>query len=252
MVKRSMLLLLAVMLSNQAIAMDMMVRDEMMANKEMSETETTDEMESRKGSCCKPKRFGSITVCGNTQTGTLSVSGNATIGGTLTVTGPVTASSFITTTGGVLFNGLRNYAVLSGQAALTSPATVSWIPTGLSSGISVAGGVVTLPTTGLFLVQYTVRVTLSETTAETSTATVQVLQGGVPVGQPAVTTNTGIIAVTDVGDSLQFQISGYAFINSAAAAGNTIGLLVNLTGEFTVPVATGSDANAQMVVLQLN
>lgn len=195
---------------------------------------------------CKCKKFRCINVCGG-----------ANIGGNLTVGGSVTANSFITPSG-LLFNGLRNYAVLSNQAALTvdDTDTVLWAATTenrLSSGITVDNitGDITLPTTGIFLVQYSVRLNRTPFNGD-SNVTVQLLQAGL-ASQVAITQNNSADGVTQAEPASQTEVTGYALVIVTSSLNNTIRLDVTLpAGGATVPAATLNDANAQMTILQLN
>lgn len=152
---------------------------------------------------------------------------------------------------------LRDYAVLSNQVAVTDGTNVTWapLPNAISSGISVDSlGRITLPT-GLYLVEYTVR--LSRTpVSDTSTVVTQLQQtvGGIPtnIAQAAVTSNTAIDGVTNSEPASQTQITGYAIIEVTSSTNNIINLAVDITGsQLSIPAASGVDANAQMFILQL-
>jgi hypothetical protein len=191
----------------------------------------------------------------------LTVTNNASIGGNLTVGGSVTASSFILSSGATLVPGLRNYAVFSNITTLTSPGTTV-VPfaassaASISAGISIDGtGVITLPTTGIFLVMYTLRVAATGAIA-TGTVSAQLQQtrtgagSEVAISQPAVVDLTDVIAT--VGLEVQSQISGYAIVTTTSTLNNQIDLQVILPAGYTVPATLVPDANAQLTVLQLN
>lgn len=178
----------------------------------------------------------------------------------LNVCGAVTASSFITPSG-ALFNGLRNYAVLSNQSVLVTGQTVPFAATtagNFSTGITNAAGLITLPATGVFLVQYSVRVSLDATDATAlEVATAQLQQGTAlvqaPIGRAAITSNTTSIGTIETNNIFQTQISGYALVTATSAANNVISLVVTFDDGYSIPPATaGTDANAQMTILQLN
>ena len=153
----------------------------------------------------------------------------------------------------------HNYAVLSNQAAVTSGENIPWSPASstVSSRISVDGlGNITLPKKGLFLVQYTVRLTKSPFNG-TATATVQLQQtvSGTPtnISEAAVTTNTSIDGLTNPQPESQTQLTGYALVNVTSTRNNVINLAVSITpsSNISIPQASGTDANAQLVILQL-
>jgi hypothetical protein len=178
----------------------------------------------------------------------------------LTVGGSVRACSFITPEG-PLVPGILNYAVLSNQAAVTSGNNVLWASTSnsnVSSDISIntTTGAVTLPTSGLFLVTYTVRINRTPF-ASTDIFTVQLQQtvAGVPtnISQAAVTSSAATDGITDPVPVSQAQVTGYALINVTSAANNALNLLITIDqpGSITIPATSGTDANAQMVILQI-
>ena len=155
--------------------------------------------------------------------------------------------------------GLRSYALFSNQVQVLSGTNVPWSPTtdvNNSPSITVDPiGNITLPDSGTFLVQYTVRLTKTPFNG-TSTATVQLQQtlSGVPtnITQSAITSNTSIDGLSSEQPSSQTQIVGYAIVQTGSAS-NVINLAVNITGgNLTIPPASGIDANAEIVILQLN
>jgi len=154
--------------------------------------------------------------------------------------------------------GIRNYAVLSNQAAVTDGEKIVW-----SSSSNVAtphvvlhdSGDISLLIPGEYLVQYTVRLTKTPFSG-TATVVTQLQQtvSGVSsnISQSAVTTNSAIDGITDSGPSSQTQITGFAVISTTSSLDNTINLTVAITGEnLTIPVTTDLDANAQLMILQL-
>jgi hypothetical protein len=206
-----------------------------------------------RGSCCPTNTFQNLVVANNITAGSE------------TVRGAVTAASFVLSSGDTLFNGLRNWAVLTNDAAVTSADNVLWAATvpltgNTSPGISFnpATGIITLPTspsgTGLFLIQYTVRFTAgaSETAAK---GTAQLFQGPaagpvtVPITQPAIVSST---ETTVAATSTQPQVTGFALVRASSALNNGIALNITLANGMTLPVATSPDANAEMTILQLN
>lgn len=155
-------------------------------------------------------------------------------------------------------HGIRTYAAFSNQAAVITGENIPWTINSFSSaGFSVDGtGDITLPKTGIYLVQYTVRLTRTPFDG-TSTATVQLQQtvSGVPtnITQSSVTSNTSIDGITDDVPESQTQITGYALVNVTATTNNVLNLAVTLTGGgVTIPATTGLDANAELVILHLN
>ncbi|GEM_PF-2050657 len=213
----------------------------------LDEMGTCDETEESciKGRKCKTLK--NVLVCNN-----LNVGGNENIAGS------ITASSFITPSG--LLNGISNFAVFSNQTAITTGDIVLWASTpasSLSSGISfnASTGQITLPTSGLFLVQYSIK--FNSTPFDGSSSVVAQLQqtlAGVPtnITQAAITSNTAVDMLTDSGPEFQRMITGYALLNVTSTNNNVIDLVVTLGTNATIPAATGTDANAQLVVLQLN
>ncbi len=156
-------------------------------------------------------------------------------------------------------SGLRNYAVFSNQLAVTTGENITWSQASSenTSDISVDGsGNVTLPIHGVYLVQYTVRVTKSPS-AGTSTAVAQLQQtvAGTPtnISQAVVTNNVSFDGVTvDVPES-QLQITGSALIHTTSTDNNVINLAITITGgNLAIPDTTGTDANAELIILQLN
>jgi len=205
------------------------------------------EDEVTRGGC---KKFNSVRVCNN-----------LTVGGSETVSGSVTAGSFILSSGDTLFNGLRNWAVFSNDGAITGPGTetILWdgAPAFTPKGISNNVGEITLPTTGTFLVMYTIRLTIAGTTAlETAIAHLRqstVAGGGgmTNITQAAITNNSNNLPADVL--ELQTQLSGYALITTTSTVNNVIDLTINLPAAgITIPVATTPDANAQLTILQLN
>lgn len=199
----------------------------------------------------------------------LNICNKLAVGGNETILGSITANSF-TNPMGKLFSGFRNYAVLSNQAAVsqsTSGNTILWNSTtnnNLSSEISVNSttGLITLPTSGTFFIEYSVRynrlppLPTGSPNTDTFVAQLQQTVAGVPtnITQPAITSSSYTDNVyADLGVPLfQPQITGYALITVSSAANNAIDLVVTFSGNDTMPAAIGTDANAEMVILQLN
>jgi len=215
----------------------LLVNVALFAEGEMSESGMLPEFKSKK---CKT--FKNLNVCNN-----------------LNVGGTVTANNFVSTSG-QLFGGIRNYAILTNQATIDSGTNILWAETpaaNLSSGISFdpTTGLVTLPTSGLFLVQYTVRFTRTPFDG-TSVATAQLQQtiSGTPVDitQPAIVNFVGIDGISDVIPSSDVLVTGYALVTVTSSANNVINLITFYDNNTTLPAATAADANAEMVILQLN
>jgi hypothetical protein len=199
-----------------------------------------------RGSCCPTNTFQNL------------VAANNITAGSETVRGSITAASFILSSGDTLFNGLRNWAVLTNQAAVPALTNVLWAatpPGNTSPGITFdpATGVITLPIspagTGLFFVQYSVR--YSATNSGIGSAQ---LQQGPPAGpftnieQPAIMS----VGVITTGDTTDPVLTAYALIR-ASAGNNALQLLIDLSGTVTMLAAVNpSDANAEMSILQLN
>lgn len=175
----------------------------------------------------------------------------------LTVCNSVTANSFVTPSG-PLFNGLRNWAVFTNQAEVLDGANILWAATpaaNISSGITFDNttGAITLPTSGIFLVQYSVNFgkTASDIT-DVGIAQLQQTVAGAPTNVSQATINSAF--VTDPGETLAIseEITGYALITTTSTLNNVINLQITLTANMELGTATGSDANAQMIILQLN
>lgn len=156
-------------------------------------------------------------------------------------------------------NRLANYAVLSNQVAVSDGENIPWSPsaTTISEGISVDGlGRIRLPHPGLYLIEYTVRLTKSPFEG-TATATVQLQQtispnNPVNITQSTVTSNTSVDGLSNDVPESQTQITGYALINVSKSSNSVINLAVSITGgNLAIPATSGIDANAQMVILQL-
>jgi len=184
---------------------------------------------------CKCKKFKCINVCGTAY-----------------------ANSFITPAG-ALFNGFRNYALLTNQAPITTTTFIGWdaTPVGnLSNGITVNNltGTITLPPSGIFLVQYSVRFTLDTSVAEDSAATIQLFQTGAVMDQIAIQNNTTIITTAESTNIFQTQITGYGLVTVASPTNRGISLGAIFDNGYTIPGITlpSTDANAQMIILQLN
>jgi hypothetical protein len=210
-----------------------------------------DDVADVKGKCKKCCNCASLNVTGNS-----SLGGSLSVAGAITAGGSVTANSFITPSG-ALFNGLRNYAVLSNGSLITAGSTdalVPWsttLPASVSAGITNAAGVITLPTGGIFLVMYTVRVAIAAGAAGSAAAQLQQTTASVfgNIAQSAIVFNDDTLAA---GTDIDTQISGYAIITTTAATNNQLQLLVSLTADFSVPATSNPDANAQLTILQLN
>lgn len=207
-----------------------------------------------KGKCKKCCNCASLNVSGGgTIAGALSV-GSLTSSGAITAGSTVSATSFVTPSG-ALFNGLRNYAVFSNQAPVLNGTEVPFDEpsTFNSSAITDNGsGNITLPVGGIFLVMYTVRVAVAA--SSTGTATVQLQQGNgttfAAITQPAVINTTDTLPAAT---AIQVQVSGYALVATTSTSNNQINLEVSLSsGGLTVPAVGGTDANAQLTILQLN
>ena len=207
-----------------------------------------------KSSGCK--KFKNLNVCN-----ALNVGGNET------VTGSVTAASFATPLG-TLVSGFRNYAVLTNQAAIAesvSGETVLWGATAagdLSADISVdtSTGAITLPTSGTFFIEYSVRLDRYPPNGDpgTSLAIAQLQQTiagtSTDISQPAITNNLDVDEITS-GQTVpasERQITGYALIQVTSAANKVLDLVVTVTNNASVPATSGTDANAQMLILQIN
>jgi len=154
--------------------------------------------------------------------------------------------------------GLRNYAVVSNQVAVTTGENIPWSPASgtISSGITVDGaGNITFSKVGLYLVQYTVRLQKSPFNG-TSTAVVQLQQtvSGTPenITQAAITNNVSNDGLTAAQPESQTQITGFAIVNVTSSSNNVINLAVTITGSnLAIPAASGMDANAQLTILQI-
>ena len=189
--------------------------------------------EATRGKC---KKFNSLTVCNS-----------------------VTAKSFITPEG-PLFNGLRNWAVFTNQAAVTTGNNVFWAATpaaNISSGITFDNttGAITLPTSGIFLVQYSVQ--FDKTPFNGSSVGIAQLQQTV-AGTPTDLTQATIqgIGATDTATAVtpvsSEEVTGYALITTTSTLNNVINLVISFSGGITFPFSTSDVANAQMTILQLN
>lgn len=189
--------------------------------------------EATRGKC---KKFNSLTVCNS-----------------------VTAKSFITPEG-PLFNGLRNWAVLTNQAAVGDGDNVLWAATpagNISPGITVdpATGIITLPTSGIFLVQYSVQ--FDKTPFNGSSVGIAQLQQTV-AGTPTDLTQAtiqGIGATDTVAAATPLsseEVTGYALITTTSTLNNVINLVISFSNGITFPFSTSDVANAQMTILQLN
>lgn len=151
------------------------------------------------------------------------------------------------------------YGVFSNQVAIDSGSNILWSPATLDSSsdcISVDNaGFITLPARrGVYLVQYTVKVSESEF-AGTSSATVQLQQTNLGIStnilQPAVTSTSRIDLVTSSPPESQTQITGYAVIRVTGALDNVINLTATFTGSYFMLATTGTDANAQIMIQQI-
>lgn len=188
----------------------------------------------------------------------LNVCNSLNVGGNETVEGSVTANSFISPSG-VLFTGVRNYAVLSNQTEVLSGDNFLWAATpasNLSSGITFdpSTGLITLPT-GIFLIKYTARLNIEVSPDSTATVQLQQTVNGTPtnISQAAITNDLEIDGFTDIYPDEQSQIVGYALIQVTSSANNAINLVFTLAGSnIFIPAASGTDANAQIAILQLN
>lgn len=153
-------------------------------------------------------------------------------------------------------NRLAHYAVLANQAPV-SDGNIPWAPqiSTISKGINVnSSGFITLKP-GLYLIEYTVRLTKSPFDG-TATATVLLQQtvsySSTNIAQSAITTNTSVDGVSSCEPTSQTQITGYALIKVTKLSNNTINLVVSISGDnLSIPAASGTDANAEMVILQL-
>jgi|JI9StandDraft_2_1071091.scaffolds.fasta_scaffold216872_1 hypothetical protein len=156
-------------------------------------------------------------------------------------------------------SGIRNYAVLSNQAEITDGNNVLW-----SSPVNIAtsritvdnSGYITLQRPGTYLVQYAVKVTKSPSNG-TATAVVQLQQtaSGVStnIAQPAMTTHTWIDGIDVNIPQSDSEIVGWSIVNVTSSSNNTINLAISLTGtNIEIPATTGLDANAQLLILNLN
>lgn len=217
----------------------------------------------------KDKRFGNLLVYNLIKTGALSVvtsgtiggnlvvNGGETVGGDLVVAGSVTANNYLTPAGPLSFYGIRNYAVLSNDAAVGSGQNILWAATpatNFSAGITNVAGSIILPV-GIFLVQYSVRFTVTPFAgSSTGTAQLQQTVAGVPtnITQPAIINNAEIDGITDGFPSSERLVTGYAFIMVTSAANNALNMVITVGTNITLPLATAPDANSQMVILQLN
>jgi hypothetical protein len=151
------------------------------------------------------------------------------------------------------------YAVLSNQAAVTNGDNILWAPFsgGASSHIGVDGaGNITLDSPGKYIVQYTVRVTRSPFNG-TAVASLQLQQtvGGVPtnINTATITNATFIDGVTNNEPQSDTQITAYAFIEVTGNGDKVINLRAVFDDEsnLSIPAASGLDANAQMIILQV-
>lgn len=114
-------------------------------------------------------------------------------------------------------------------------------------------GAVTLPI-GTFLVQYSVRFTRSPF-AGTSVASAQLQQsaGGTlaNISQPSIVQEPTIDGITEGIPSTQIVITGSAIIYVTGTSNDTVALIVTPADNNAPTIATGSDANAQLVIQQL-
>jgi hypothetical protein len=167
----------------------------------------------------------------------------------------VVASNFATPAG-PLVTGIGNYAVFLNSFGVNSGDFVLWGDTpasNISSGITLDAntGYITLPAPGIFLVMYSVKFNLQNSTAGTGMASVY--QG--PAAGPLVQITPapsimGIFGVTDDANISQPLLTGYALISVTSSTNNTIGLNIQLFNGMGLFGAQG-DLNAELVVLQL-
>lgn len=153
--------------------------------------------------------------------------------------------------------GVYNFALFTNQAAVTTGENIPWSDSNVNNSqdiiVDVAGNV-TLPRTGVFLVQYTVRINKTPFNG-TSSAVVQLQQTvddvATNITQSAITTNLAVDELTASVPESQTQITGFALIDTHGRHNNVINLNVTLGTNLTIPAATGTDANAELLILQL-
>ena len=166
--------------------------------------------------------------------------------------------------------GLRRYAVFTNQQAVgdttvtESTNNIPWDGGNLLNSPQIvvgSNGNITIQKPGIYYVQYTVRVDQDLTPPGslplTSTATAQLMQtvNGSPMAIPqhAVIKNSSEVS-TDFTEDATFetQITGWALIRVLSSSNNVISLAITLTGNSSIPQASGDDANAEIVFLQVN
>jgi hypothetical protein len=151
------------------------------------------------------------------------------------------------------------YAVLSNQSLITGAAANALFaatPAGnLTGGITLNSttGVVTLPM-GTFLVQYSARFARSPGDTQSASAQLQQTVAGVAanIAQPAIVNASFVDGLIDAEPLAPYEITGDALITVTSTLDNNINLLITPAVNATLPAATGSDANAQLTILQLN
>lgn len=167
----------------------------------------------------------------------------------------VIAGNFATPSG-PLVTGIGNYGVFLNSLGVDSGNFVLWGDTpasNVSSGITFDSttGYITLPSTGIFLVQYSVRFFLPFDSDGTGVASLYQGPAGGPLVQimppPSIMTIGGN---TDDGNQSQPLLTGTALVIVTSAANNTIGLNIQLFNGMGLLGAQG-DLNAELVVLQL-
>lgn len=167
----------------------------------------------------------------------------------------VIAGNFLTPSG-PLVTGIGNYGVFLNSIGVNSGDFILWgdTPMGnLSPGVTFDSntGFITLPSPGIFLIQYIVRFSLPFSSDGTGVASLFQGPAGGPLFQivppPSIMTISGN---TDASNQSQPLLTGVALVAVTSAANNTIGLNIQLFNGMALFGAQG-DENAELIVLQL-
>ena len=210
-------------------------------------------------------KFRSLTVCNNTTTGSLTVTGNETVGGTLNVAGSASVGGPLLIGGVAALTALRSYGQAFANAAqATGTAPITWVGgSNLNTGVSVAGTGITLANAGIYYVRYSVVFTLVTPLASgvTTSGSVIPLLGGFAIpgtaeyietatfGGPVTVGPTFSVTGPAAGSTL--EVSGGFFVQTLTPS-NILSILATLGTGVELDATTAPAANATVEIIQVN
>jgi hypothetical protein len=200
-------------------------------------------------------KFRSLTVCNNTTTGSLTVTGNETVGGTLNVAGSASFGGPLLIGGVAALTALRSYGQAYANAAQLTSGLIQFVTPGSAINVGVTVNPITpsqvlLANIGTYYVRYSVLFS-SAIDAASGTGSIILALNGTPLTTPAAGYIQSI-SLPGAATTQAEELSGGVFITTTTANSFiTVGATFS-NADVTLATAIAPGANATLEIIQVN